>query len=136
MNRSFLISLVAAATALVAAAPAHATLGAGEGVPGYAHENAASEPASALGRAQVRAEAARALAERRITSGEATPEPAPALAPLPVPTRAQVRAEAAEAVRQGVVSTGEAAVVYTTSQLTLLRKAGERAGTIVVDSPR
>lgn len=107
MNRFSLISLAAAvATVVLATAPAHAAQGAGEGTPGYPHEIAAST--SVKQRAEVRAEAVRAVAEGRVAQGEV------GLAVAAAPTslaadRAQVRAEAAEAVRLGLVATGERA---------------------------
>jgi hypothetical protein len=135
MNRYSLIAIAAAATAVLVTDPAHAALGAGEGTPGYAHETVAA-PAGSPSRTEVRAEAARALAEGRIASGEATPATTPAKATLPVLTRAQVRAEAAEAVRLGLVSSGEAVVTYTAPQLTALLTAAERADAIVVAGRR
>jgi hypothetical protein len=136
MNRYSLIAFAAtAAAAVLATAPAHATLGAGEGTPGYAHETAAA-PAGSLSRSEVRAEAARALAEGRIASGEATPAAAPAGMALPGLTRAQVRAEAAEALRLGLLASGEAAVVYTAPQLAALQAVVERTDAFVVAGRR
>jgi hypothetical protein len=135
MNRFSLIALAAAAAAVLATAPAHAALGAGEGTPGYAHETVAT-PASELSRTEVRAEAARALAEGRIASGEATPTTTPAGASLPGLTRAQVRAEAAQALRLGLVASGEATVAYSAPQLTALLTAADRADALVVAARR
>jgi hypothetical protein len=136
MNRISLISLVAAAAALVlATAPAQAApAGAGEGTPGYPHEVAAAH--STVSRADVRAEAARALAEGRIASGEAALVAEADRVMPPALTLAQVRAEAAEAVRLGLVASGETAVVYTAAQRTALKAAAERAGSIVVAGQR
>ena len=135
MNRISLIALAAAAAAVaLATAPAHAAVGAGEGLPGYPHEVAA--PASTLSRAEVRAEAARALAEGRIASGEAALVAEADRVMPPALTLAQVRAEAAEAVRLGLVASGETAVVYTAAQRTALKAAAERAGSIVVAGQR
>jgi hypothetical protein len=136
MNRYSLISLAAAAAALVlATAPAQAApAGAGEGTPGYPHEMAAST--STLSRADVRAEAARALAEGRIASGEVGVKiDAPTLAASTL-DRFQVRAEAAEALRLGLIASGEASVVYTAPQLAQIQVAGERASRIVVARQR
>jgi hypothetical protein len=137
MNRTSFIALATIAAALLAATPAHAALGAGEGQAGYPHEIAATAPAVSLSRAEVRAEAARAVAEGRIASGEAgLNAEATEIAAVPGPTRAQVRAEAAEAVRLGLIASGEAAVVYTAPQLAALQAASERAGAIIVAGQR
>ncbi|MCA3242795.1 MAG: DUF4148 domain-containing protein [Rubrivivax sp.] len=136
MNRISLISLVAAAAALVlATAPAQAApAGAGEGTPGYPHEVAAAH--STVSRADVRAEAARALAEGRIASGEAAVTAA-AASPRTIPLeRVQVRAEAAEAVRLGLIVSGEGSLAYTAPQLAQIKAAGERASRIVVAGQR
>ena len=135
MNRISLISLVAAAAALVlATAPAQAApAGAGEGTPGYPHEVAAAH--STVSRADVRAEAARALAEGRIASGEAAVTAAATPRAISL-ERAQVRAEAAEALRLGLIASGEGSVVYTAPQLAQIAAAGERASRIVVAGQR
>jgi hypothetical protein len=136
MNRISLISLVAAAAALVlATAPAQAApAGAGEGTPGYPHEVAAGS--STVSRADVRAEAARALAEGRIASGEAGVTAVAATPRAISLERVQVRAEAAEAVRLGLIVSGEGSVVYTAPQLAQIKAAGERASRIVVAGQR
>jgi hypothetical protein len=136
MTRFSLIALAAAAAAAVlATAPAHAT-NTSEGVPGYPHELAAIFPAAVASRAEVRAEAARAVAEGRIASGEVGVAAEPATTVTAGLTRAQVRAEAAEAVRLGLIASGEATVVYTAPQLAALRTAAERAGAFVVAGQR
>jgi len=135
-NRFSIFSIAAAAAAVVlATAPAHAALGAGEGTPGYPHEMAAAAPAT--DRAEVRAEARRAVAEGRIASGEQTlTADAGVVQPLVATSRAAVRAEAAEAVRLGLVASGERALEYTQPQLAALRAAAERAERVIVAGQR
>ncbi len=136
MNRTSLIALLAtAAAAVLATTPAHAN-GTGEGTPGYPHEMAAA--VSTVSRTEVRADAAKAVAEGRIAQGElglrlAADTARPVVATL---DRAQVRAEAAEAVRLGLVASGETSVVYTAPQLAALKAAGERASRIIVAGQR
>lgn len=139
MNRFSFISLAtAAATLVLVSATAHAAgptaLGAGEGTPGYPHEIVST--ASASSRADVRAEAVRAVAEGRVASGEFGLKLASAPTTPGVVDRAQVRAEAAEAVRLGLVASGERSVVYTAPQLAAIKAAGERATHIVVAAQR
>ncbi len=131
MNRQSILAIAAAALAF-AAVPSQAAMGVGEGTPGYPHETQALGSAS---RAEVRAEAQRAVAEGRVATGEIGLK---ADAPLvsTVVSRAAVRAEAAEAVRLGLVATGERSVVYTQPQLAQLKAAAERATTIVVAGQR
>lgn len=127
MNRLSLIALATTAALIaLATAPAHATPGAGQGQPGYPHEVAATTPASTLTRSEVRAEAARALAEGRIASGEAAPVAGADGVAQPARTRAQVRAEAVEAVRLGLVASGEASVADASPQGAALQAAPER----------
>jgi nucleoside phosphorylase len=121
MKTYSIVSAVAlAAAALLSATGAHAALGQGEGTPGYAVET--DTQATSVKRADVRAEAARAVAEGRIASGEVALADTPAA--WSATSRAQVRAEAAEAVRLGLVASGEQALVYTAPQLAQIRAAG------------
>ncbi len=137
MNHISFISLAAvAAAAVLATTPVLAAQGAGEGTPGYPHELAAA--ASTVSRADVRADAAKAVAEGRIASGEVGLKPAadvvqPVLAAL---TRTQVHAEAVEAVRLGLVASGEASLIYTAPQLQAIVAAGERANRVMVAGQR
>jgi hypothetical protein len=138
MNRFSLISLAAvAAAAVLATTPVLAAQGAGEGTPGYPHELAAA--ASTTSRADVRADAVKAVAEGRVASGEIGLKPAQSVVGQPAIlalTRAEVRAEAVEAVRLGLVASGETSVVYTAPQLASIKAAGERASRIVVAGQR
>lgn len=137
MNRFSIISLAAAAAAAVlATTPALAAQGAGEGTPGYPHELVAA--ASTTSRAEVRADAAKAVAEGRVASGEIGLKPAAELAKptLVALSRTQVRAEAAEAVRLGLVASGETGVAYTQPQLQAIQAAGERATRVIVAGQR
>lgn len=79
---------------------------------------------STLTRAEVRAEATRALAAGEVTRGEAG-----YVAPIigMQKTRAQVFAETREAVRLGLVGGGEVIVTPTAVQLALVQMAGLKA---------
>lgn len=134
MNRFSIIALAAvAATVALAASPAHAALGAGEGTPGYAHETMVSTTTAS--RQVVRADAARAQLDGRFGSGEIA-EPAVTTVAAMGADRAQVRAQAAEANRLGLVASGEQALVYTAPQLAALQAAGQQAGRVMVAGQR
>jgi Domain of unknown function (DUF4148) len=79
---------------------------------------------SAVTRAEVKAEAARALAAGEPTGGEFT-----YLAPATglVKTRAQVVAELREALRLGLIESGEKTVLPTAAQLAQVELAGLKA---------
>lgn len=79
---------------------------------------------STLTRAEVRAEAVRALAAGEVSTGEQSVVVAAAGMPL---SRAQVRAETLEAIRIGAISRGEQNDFPTAAQLNSIRMAGERA---------
>jgi len=78
---------------------------------------------STLTRAEVRAEAVRALAAGEVSTGERSIVVGSVGMPL---SRAQVIAETLEAIRIGALSRGEQNVFPTAAQLDSIRMAGER----------
>ena len=128
------IALVAAAAAaLLTALPASAAAGFGEGTPGYPHEARQAEPMNTASRADVRAEARRAMAQGQLVGGELGLPVADALS---FADRTLVRAEAAEAQRLGLVAGGETVAVYTHQQLAAIKAAGARATATFVAASR
>lgn len=79
---------------------------------------------STLTRAEVKADAARAIAAGEYSLGDATYEPR--IVGIGK-TRAQVKAETREAVRLGLVSHGDETVIPTTAQLARIELAGLKA---------
>ncbi len=104
MNKLFASALIAAAG--FAAAPSFAGQYLG-GEVGYSAPDTQAA-ASTLTRAEVQAEAARAVQQGRIIGGRVLQAPAAAVTTQAGPaTRAEVRAEAAYAVRHGLIAGGE-----------------------------